>query len=121
MSRKKLRELEAQRAERWAAAKRDALACFVSGRYDDGEKILRALDQDIQGGIAIEKCYLEHLRDLVATQASRERQLRVFERGVSWGSGNVPTPHTAEEAASNDWAVAESRARFVHVLGFDPA
>ena len=116
-----MRELEAQRAERWAAAKRDALACFAAGRYDDGEHVLRGLDQDIQGGIAIERCYLDHLRDLVATYAPRERQLHVFERGVSWGSGNVPTPHTAEEAASNDWAVAESRARFVQALGFDPA
>ncbi|MBC7894383.1 MAG: hypothetical protein H7066_03165 [Cytophagaceae bacterium] len=93
----------------------------MAGRYDEGEGVIRALDSDIQGGIAIEQCYLRHLEDLVAGDADAARLRLVFDRGVAWASSNVPTPHTAEEADRNAMAAAEGRARFVGVLGVDPA
>lgn len=121
MSRKKLRQLEAQRADQWTVARDEALACFTAGRYEEGEGVIRALDSDIEGGIAIEQCYLRHLEDLVSRDADAARLRLIFDRGVGWAMGNVPTPHTAMEAERNALAAAEGRARFVHVLGRDPA
>lgn len=92
----------------------DAEPLLSNGRYDDAERLVRQVNDDIYGAVTLGTLFTRALETCVqAASPDRARAEVLFERALRWRSA-WPEPHTREEAeranAHRDSVEAELRA-----------
>lgn len=89
---------------RLEAAEAEAAGLILEGRLAEAEALIRSIDPDIYGAIAILGAYEAALVE----SPSRED---VFERAIHWAHRTFPDPHTPFEAEAYQSGIAQSEAR----------
>lgn len=100
------------------AAAEEARPLLASGRYDEAERLLTAIDSDLAGSVAIARMYKERLRELAGGRRAVAEE--VYRRALRWAQGSYPEPHTQIEADDYNRGRAEDHAELVNILGYDP-
>lgn len=122
MGRGKLRAHEENRAQKLAAAVEEARGHVARDAFDEAELVVRRVDSDIQGGVALAKLYESRLRELVPGSRKPDPAVEaVFRRALTWAQYCYPEPHTEYEAEAMARGRDEDYARLVDILGYRPA
>lgn len=109
---------------RLAAAAQQARPLVDQQRFAEAEALLRAVDNDIYGIVALGELYTNALSDLLAAgqlDALRPHAEKLFERALHWRQSATPEPHTPEEADRNSRIQSEALTSLVALLGYNPA
>jgi|GEM_PF-1527565 len=107
---------------RLAAAAQQARPLIDQQRFAEAEALLRAVDSDIYGAVALGQLYTSALQDLIATGqlvAQRPHAEKLFERALHYRAA-APEPHTPEEAARNTDIYNDALTSLVALLGYNP-
>ena len=94
---------------RLGAAEADVIRLILSGRFDEAEARLRAIDADIYGANALAHAY----------EAALERapaDARIYTRALHWARSTFPDPHTAVEAEQFRAAIADAEERLRQIF-----
>lgn len=89
---------------RLMAVSGEARALILAHRFDEAEAMLRAIDADIQGAVALAAVYEAALAALPADRL-------ILDRAIYWAHAAFPSPHTAHEAHDYARAAADAEAR----------
>jgi hypothetical protein len=96
--------------EIWLKATRQQLAAAAvkaeplveQGQFDEAETLLRTVNSDIYGAVALGHLFTQALERCVrSAQPDRARAAALYERALRWRSA-WPGVHTAEEAAAEE-------------------
>ncbi len=99
-----------------AAAVTEAEPLAVQGRFDEAEKLVRAVDSDIYGSGALGRMFTSALERVVQSpNPDRAFAQALHDRALRWRSA-WPGIHTAEEAAAERAHVAEVRQELAALL-----
>jgi len=83
-----------------AAAAVEAAPLVEQGRFDEADQLLRRVNSDIYGAVALGDLYTRALQNYVQSpQPDRARAQAIYERAFRYRSA-WPGVHTAEEAAA---------------------
>lgn len=100
--------LQALRKE-LAAAAAEARPLVEQGRFDEAEKLVRAVDNDIYGSLALGDIFTSALKSVVQNpHPDRGLAQALYERALHWRSA-WPGVHTQEEAEAERAHVQEVR------------
>ncbi len=90
--------------DKLAEAKAAAIALILSGRFDEAEARLLAIDADVYGATT-----LAHAYELALVKSPSDTG--VFARALHWSRSRFPDPHTSIEAEQFSAAIAEHEER----------
>ena len=110
--------------EKLDAAAAKATPHLLAGKFDEAEQMIREIDSDIYGWLAIARMYITSIAKLGGEQAEakdRERILAMFERAIACRERAYPMPHTREEADAYDRGKSQERGHVTQEVGFDPS
>ncbi len=94
------------------------------GQWDEAEAVIRTIDTDIMGSVAIARMYETKLTQLVTDgmlAADRNQVELFFQRALASWRVACPEPHTAEEADRYEAGFAQDRQRLIAILGYEPS
>ena len=91
-----------------ADAEQDTVALILSGRFEDAEARLLAIDADVYGAHALARAYESAL-------AMSPGEAEIYTRALHWARSGFPDPHTAIEAEQFHAAIAEREARLTQI------
>lgn len=94
---------------RLAEASGEARALILAHRFEEAEALLRAIDADIQGAVAL-------AADYEAALAASPSDRLILDRAIYWARAAFPAPHTAYEARDYARGAAEAEARLRSVF-----
>ena len=100
-----------------------AIPTAISGDFETAEKMIRAIESDIYGCLAMARMYIAAIASLGSEHAaSNDRELirAMFERAVAHRERAYPTPHTQEEADRYSEGQSQDRGGVIDEIGFDP-
>ena len=112
----------------WLEARRHRLAVAVDlaeplvrdGEYDAAESLVREVDGDIYGAMALGALFTRALQQRVQEPAADAEHVRaLFERALRWRSA-WPEPHTRDEAEAASSHHASVRAELLEILASTP-
>ncbi len=93
-------------------------------QLDEAEAIIRTVDNDSMGSVAIARMYETKLRQMVTDgmlEVDRKQVELLFQRAIASWRVACPEPHTAEEAERCEAGFAQDRQRLVAILGYEPS
>jgi hypothetical protein len=100
-----------------------ALPLVLAADYESAENMIREVDDDAYGSLAMSRLYITAIATLGGENAaSNDKELikAMFERAVSHRENAYPMPHTTYEADAYAQGRAQDRAQVVREIGFDP-
>ena len=105
---------------RLAAAVIEAESLAAQARFDEAETVVRAIDSDIYGAVALGDMFTNLLKRAVQTpNPDRALTRALYERALRWRSA-WPSVHTREEAEAERAHVAEVRQELSELLRLLP-
>ena len=105
------------------AAATSVMPLALSGKFDEAEQRIFAIDRDVYGQLAAARMYVSLIRSLGGVASHRDDLARIqslFDRAVKLREGAYPMAHTEEEGERYQEGSAQERAQMVEELGFDP-
>ena len=112
-----------KRREKLDAATAKAMPLAIAGDFGAAENMIRDVDRDVYGWLAMARMYIAAIASLGGENAAPEvRELikAMFERAVAHRENAYPMPHTQVEADSYAQGMAQDRGQVVQEIGFDP-
>ncbi len=95
--------------QKLAAAATEAEPLVHQGRFDEAERLVRAVNNDIYGSVALGDMFTSALERVVRSpRPDRARARALYERALHWRSA-WPGVHTQEEAEAERAHVEEVR------------
>lgn len=103
-----------------AAAAAEAEPLVEQGRFDEAERLVRAVNDDIYGAVALGDLFTGALQRLVrSSPPDRARAEALYERALRWRSA-CPGIHTSEEAEAERAHGEEVRQELSALLALAP-
>ena len=112
-----------KRRERLDVAAAKAMPLALAGDFEAAENLIREVDSDIYGWLAMARMYIAAIASLGAANAAPDARALVkvmFERAVAHRENAYPMPHTQIEADSYEQGRSQDRCQVVREIGFDP-
>lgn len=109
--------------EELATAAAQARPLVIDRKYDEVEKLLRAVDGDVYGANAIADLYTRILEQLVDRRGHRRDPslaAELFKKAFHWRRSGYPPAQTGMEADRYNEGVRQDRRRLIEILGYDP-
>ena len=109
--------------EKLDATTTKAMPIALAGDFNGAENMIREVDRDVYGWLAMARMYIAAIEALGgenATLNDRELVKAMFERAVVHRENAYPMPHTQYEADSYEQGRSKDRGQVVQELGFDP-
>lgn len=110
--------------EKLSAAVSDAIPLAVVGDFDGAELMIRAIESDVDGWLAMARLYIAAIARLGGEKAAatdRDRVHAMFDRAVAHLEHAYPMPHTQDEADAYEQGKAQDRDRVAKEVGCDPS
>ena len=105
------------------AAAAQALPLALAAEFDAAEEMIRDVERDIYGLLAMSRMYIAAIAALGGPNAEphdRDRIRALFERAVKHRENAYPMPHTKEEADAYEEGRSQDRGDVIREIGFDP-
>ncbi len=109
--------------EKLGAAVTDAIPLAIAGDLDGAEFMIRAIESDVDGRLAMARLYIAAIARFGGEKAAatdRDRVRAMFDRAVAHLEHAYPMPHTQDEADAYEQGKAQDRDRVAKEVGFDP-